>query len=70
VPSDPSLAHCESFDFRSSRFCADAQTLARTTGRPLTECRQELFMAEGDMAMAHELLMSGYDNESVFRTWH
>ena len=70
VPSDLSVDHTESFDFRSSRFCADAATLARTTGRPLQRCRQELFIAEGDMGLAHEWLVAGYDGEPVVPTWH
>ncbi len=49
------------FDFRSSRFCADALSLARTTGRSLAACRQELFIAEGDMVQAFEWLVSGYE---------
>lgn len=49
------------FDFRSSRFAADASTLVRTTGRSLARCRQELFIAEGDMALAYIWLVSGYD---------
>ena len=48
------------FDFRSARFCADASTLARATGRSLDRCRQELFIAEGDMALAFDWLVSGY----------
>lgn len=50
-----------SFDFRSSRFAADALTLARTTGDTLERCRQELFIAEGDMGLAYTWLVSGYD---------
>ena len=53
----------QTFDFRSSRFCSDAQTLARTTGRSLAACRQDLFIAEGDMALAFDWLVSGYDGE-------
>lgn|GEM_PF-1086537 len=52
------------FDFRSSRFCADARTLAGATGRTLAACRQDLFIAEGDMAMAFDWLMSGYNGPS------
>jgi hypothetical protein len=49
------------FDFRSVRFCTDALTLARTTGCSLDLCRQELFIAEGDMVLAFEWLVSGYN---------
>ncbi len=56
-----SFSDDQTFDFRSSRFCADALTLARTTGRALAACRQDLFIAQGDMAMAFDWLMSGYD---------
>ncbi len=48
------------FDFRSPQFDVDALTLARVTGHVLVSCRQELFMAEGDMSLAFELLISGY----------
>ena len=48
-------------DFRSSGFAADAATLARTSGCALERCRQELFIAEGDMALAYQWLVSGYD---------
>ena len=48
------------FDFRSVRFCTDALTLARATGCSLDRCRQELFIAEGDMALAFDWLVSGY----------
>ena len=68
--SDVSFDHSGSFDFRSSGFIADAQALARATGRSLDCCRQELFMAEGDMGLAFELLVSGYDAEPVIPTWH
>ncbi len=68
--SDMFVQHIESFDFRSSRFCADAMTLARATGRALQRCRQELFMAEGDMGLAYELLLTGYDGEPVVHTLH
>lgn len=56
-----SVSDNQNFDFRSARFCADALTLARTTGRPLAACRQDLFIAEGDMALAFDWLISGYD---------
>jgi hypothetical protein len=49
------------FDFRSPGFAADAATLARTTGLALERCRQELFIAEGDMGLAYHWLVSGYD---------
>mgnify|MGYP003382494773 CR=1 FL=1 len=54
----------QTFDFRSSRFCADALSLARTTGRSLAACRQDLFIAEGDMALAFDWLVSGYDGRT------
>ena len=60
------VSACESvsqeplFDFRSVRFCTDALTLARATGCSLDRCRQELFIAEGDMALAFDWLVSGY----------
>ena len=56
-----SVSHDQTFDFRSLRFCADAMTLARTTGRSLAACRRDLFIAEGDMALAFDWLVSGYD---------
>jgi len=62
-----SVDHTEPFDFRSSRFCTDALTLARATGKKLQSCRQELFIAEGDMGLAYELLASGYEGEPVMR---
>lgn len=58
------------FDFRSAQFCADAQTLARTTGCPLALCRQELFIAEGDMVQAFEWLRSGYTLAAVEPVLH
>ena len=68
--SEVAVDHGESFDFRSSRFCDDAQTLARTTGRALQSYRQELFIAEGDMGLAYEWLVRGYEGEAVANTWH
>lgn len=65
-----SVDHTEPFDFRSSRFCTDALTLARATGRTVQSCRQELFIAEGDMGLAYELLVSGYESETVVHTVH
>lgn len=62
--------HTEPFDFRSNRFCADALTLARTTGRTVQRCRQELFIAEGDMGLAYELLVSGYEGETAVHAVH
>lgn len=58
------------FDFRSLRFGADAHTLVRTTGCSLVLCRQELFIAQGDMAMAHQVLISGYRDEPARPTLH
>lgn len=52
--------HCQPFDFRCARFDDDARTLVRATGRTLDQCRQELFIAEGDLALAYELLTVGY----------
>lgn len=66
LPAD----HCPSFDFRSSQFCADAQALARATGRSVQSCRQELFIAEGDMVLAHQLLTTGYEQEPNLSTLH
>ena len=65
-----SAHHNQPFDFRSIRFCDDAQTLARATGPSLQRCRQELFIAEGDVALAHELLTAGYGMEPATRTLH
>ncbi len=70
APSDMSVDHTEPFDFRSSRFCTDALTLARATGKTLQSCRQELFIAESDMGLAYELLASGYEGEPVMHTVH
>jgi hypothetical protein len=64
------IDHCQPFDFRSGQFGDDAQTLARTTGRSLETCRQELFIAEGDMALAFELLTAGYQAELPQPTLH
>jgi hypothetical protein len=58
------------FDFRASRFRDDAQTLARVTGLDLERCRQELFIAEGDLALAHQLLVHGYGVEPRQPTLH
>lgn len=66
LPAD----HGPSFDFRSCHFDADAQTLARATGASLETCRQELFIAEGDMALAFELLTAGYEAEPAAPTLH
>jgi hypothetical protein len=68
--SGPFVDGQPSFDFRSSPFCADAQALARATGRCLETCRQELFIAEGDMVLAYQLLTAGYEAEPVFPTLH
>ena len=51
--SDP--AHTD-WDFRSDRFRDQALALARMTGCPLVECRQELFIAEGDAVEAFMVL--------------
>jgi len=48
-----------SFDFRSQRFGDDASRLARLTGCTITDCRQELFLADGDLALALESLRAG-----------
>lgn len=45
------------FDFRSRKFCDDAYILTHTTGRSLESCRQELFLAEGDVAEAYAVLV-------------
>lgn len=65
-----SVHHIEPFDFRSVRFCTDALTLARATGQTLQSCRQELFIAEGDMVMAYEMLVSSYQGEPVIHCVH
>lgn len=70
VPSPACACETEPFDFRSPRFAMDALTLARATGCSLADCRQELFMAEGDMALAFELLVAGYEAETVIPTLH
>ena len=70
VSSCARTSAADTFDFRSERFAADAQTLARTTGCALVDCRQELFMAEGDMTLAYELLTDGYDVETVAALLH
>lgn len=59
LPAD----HCQPFDFRCAQFDDDAQMLARATGRTLEKCRQELFIAEGDLALAYALLTVGYSAE-------
>lgn len=58
------------FDFRSPRFCTDASTLVRTTGRSLADCRQNLFIAEGDMVLAFKWLVSGYDEPTGDPVFH
>lgn len=70
VPSPICASEPEPFDFRSTRFAIDALTLARATGCSLADCRQELFMAEGDMALAFELLVDGYEAETVTPVLH
>ena len=70
VSSDLSCYETALFDFRSHRFDVDAVALARLTGCSLVACRQQLFMAEGDMGLAHELLVCGYDLESCGPTFH
>ena len=70
VPSPSCASATAPFDFRCDRFAADAQTLARTTGCSLVDCRQELFMAEGDMTLAFELLVAGYEAETVIPVLH
>ena len=47
------------FNFRSQRFCDDAHALMRATGCSLAECRQELFIAEGDLEEAQVALVFG-----------
>ncbi len=70
VLSDVPSGEITSFDFRSHRFAMDALTLARVSGCSLVACRQQLFMAEGDMGLAHELLVSGYDAEPATPRLH
>lgn len=62
--------HLQPFDFRSGTFRDDAQTLAHATGLGLEKCRQELFIAEGDVAMAYELLTVGYGMGPASHTLH
>ena len=47
------------FDFRSARFAEDARRLVAHTGRSLESCRQELFLAEGDVDEARAVLDRG-----------
>lgn len=68
--SELPIAETPSFDFRAPRFDVDARTLARVTGCSLVACRQQLFMAEGDMGLAHMLLVSGYDAQEPEPTLH
>ena len=49
------------FDYRSPRFEGGAFALARATGAPLDDCRQALFLTEGDQALARRVLEEGYD---------
>ena len=51
--------HCAAppWDFRSEEFRAAALILVQTTGCSLMLCRQELFIAEGDMEQAHAVLV-------------
>lgn len=49
------------FDYRSQRFEDDARQLARWTSAPLDTCREQLFMAEGDLVLARLLVEQGYD---------
>lgn len=66
LPAD----HSQPFDFRSAQFGADAQALARATGQSEETCRQELFIAEGDMVLAHEWLTAGYAAQAAAPTLH
>ncbi len=45
------------FDFRSQEFCDAAERLMRVSGCSLVLCRQELFIAWGDVAQAHTALL-------------
>jgi hypothetical protein len=65
-----SVSEEQPFDFRSPRFCADALSLVRTTGRSLAACRQDLFIAEGDMVLAFSWLVSGYDGATDDPVFH
>ncbi len=46
------------FDFRSQRFRDDARRLVMTTGHCLDQCRQALFIAEGDVEEARADLLA------------
>lgn len=58
------------FDFRSPRFEDDALALARQSGAPLDDCRQALFLTEGDPALARRVLDQGYGVLSDDNTLH
>lgn len=66
LPAD----HCQPFDYRSAQFGADAQTLVRATRQSVETCRQMLYIAEGDMVLAHEWLTAGYAAQSAAPTLH
>lgn len=53
----PGVSDRTQLDFRSQRFRAYANALARMTGCPLVACREELFIAEGDAAEAYMVLL-------------
>lgn len=65
-----SIDETDAFDFRSYQFGVNARTLARATGRCLVSCRQELFIAEGDMGLAYVVLIAGYGAEPDHPTLH
>ncbi len=46
-------------DFRSAHFAHGAFALQRLTGRSLLLCRQELFIAEGNVVEAWHVLVGG-----------
>lgn len=49
------------FDFRSSHFEESARQLAQQTGAPLEACREQLFITEGDLLLARQVIEQGYD---------
>ena len=70
LPPDSASDACHLFDFRSRRFHDDACALVSATGCEIDLCRQELFIAQGDPALALDALLAGVDNLTRRQTLH
>ena len=60
----------EPLDFRSQGFCEAAVILVQWTGCSLMLCRQELFIAEGDMEQAYATLLARKAAATANRSLH